>query len=93
MAIDRSNNPMVFTSADCTSSIMFSTPCTVNQILWTSIEASASCHLADMDGNPIFDGIAEGATRIIEDPTVLANGLRLTTSVGVERGKVFVWVR
>ena len=93
MAMDRTNNPMVATSANTTSSIFFSTPVMVEKILWTSIASSGSLHLADIKGNPIFDGVAEAATLVQEDPMVLANGLRLTTSTGIEVGKLFVWVR
>lgn len=110
---DRSNNPMradsgatagsVSVGITVTGSVFFSAPTEVLEILWTNISATASLHLRDMDNNVIFDGVAEGNTRIIEDPRVFANGLRIgsvstvladsTSSVAMEDGTLFVWVR
>ena len=93
--VDTNKNPMVGISTTLTGSIFFSTPTMVNEILWTDISATCSLTLCDMDDNQVFHGIAEGATRVIEDPRLFANGLKISTSasVGLEDGKLFVWVR
>jgi len=94
MAMDRNNNPMVATSVSCTGSIFFSTPVTVVDAKWIFDGAgSTSINLTDMDDNPIFKGMCENNTHIIEDPITLANGLKFSTSFSLDIGKVFVWVR
>ena len=93
--VDTNQNPMVGVSTTLTGSIFFSTPTEVLEILWTDITASCSLKLCDMDDNVVFHGIAEGTQRVLEDPRVFANGLKISTqaSTGLEDGTLFVWVR
>ena len=93
--VDTNQNPMVGISTTLTGSIFFSAPTEVLEILWTDISASCSLTLCDMDDNRVFHGIAEGTQRVIEDPRVFANGLKISTqaSTGLEDGTLFVWVR
>jgi hypothetical protein len=103
MGINRDNNPIVVSgSTTITGSVIFSTPCVVNQIIWTSVEASASIHLVDKNERAIFDSVAEPNVpmRIIEDATVFANGLCFastkagaSTDTCMEAGKLYVWLR
>lgn len=89
-------NPMTLHgSTSCTNSVFFSTPCIVQNIVWSQISASASVHLADLDGNSIFDGQGEPNVpmRIIDNPVLLANGLRIEGSIGMSTGILYVWVR
>ena len=89
------NNPMVRTSATTTGSVFFSAPVEILEILWTDISASCSLTLNDMEDNVVFHGIAEGTTRVLEDPRIFANGLKISTqaSTNIEDGTLFIWVR
>ena len=92
--MDNNNNPMTCTSASCTQSVFFSTPTEVLEIMWASINASTSLCLTDMDDNILFKTIADpGTVRVIEDPRVFANGMKFSTSTGIDGGKLYVWVR
>ena len=71
--VDTNQNPMVGISTTLTGSVFFSQPTEVLEILWTDISASCSLTLCDMDDNQVFHGIAEAATRVIEDPRIFAN--------------------
>ena len=95
----KNTNPMIFASdslamsAQCTNSVIFSAPTEVLEMLWTGISSSCSLTLFDMDYNQVVNVIAEGTSRIIEDPRVFPNGLRTSTSTNIENGKLFIWVR